>query len=70
MSNSQEQANFGSNAGACLILVSADQFSFGKILHANDETEYVLGYKRQELLDKNINTIQPYIIKVNHNRIL
>jgi PAS domain S-box-containing protein len=38
-------------------LVSADQYSIGKIVHANEETEYLLGYKRQELLDKNINTI-------------
>lgn len=50
--------------------MSADQNSFGKILHANEETEYVLGYTRKELLDKNINMIQPHIIKVNHNRIL
>lgn len=51
-----------------MIVVSASSSNYGKIIHTNDEIESFLGYKRKELLEKNVSIIMPTLIAINHNR--
>ena len=59
---------FGQNSASALIVVSASSSNYGKIIHTNEEVESFLGYKRKELLEKNVSMIMPAIIAINHNR--
>jgi PAS domain S-box-containing protein len=69
-SSMNERDMFGENSGAAIFMVQATSASIGQIIHVNDETEYQLGYQRQDLIEKNISCIQPDAIKHNHNEFL
>jgi PAS domain S-box-containing protein len=42
----------------------------GEIIHANDEIYRILGYKRKNLIGKNINVIMPGPIGMVHDKYL
>jgi PAS domain S-box-containing protein len=47
--------------------MSAQVLTMGRIIHANDEIEALLGYRRQELINRNITFIIPNIIAQYHD---
>lgn len=51
-------------------MVSANSSNYGKIIHTNDEIESFLGYKRKDLLEKNVSMIMPTAIAINHNKFI
>lgn len=67
LNRSRETWMFGENSGASMIVISATLLNMGKILHANDEVETLLGYRRKELIGRNINCIMPNIIGKIHD---
>jgi len=53
-----------------LIILALSAEKVGVILHTNDELQRILGHKRQNLIGKKINTIQPAPISNIHDKIL
>jgi hypothetical protein len=41
-----EQTIFGENSASAIIMISATSSRIGTVVHANEEVEVVLGYKR------------------------
>jgi PAS domain S-box-containing protein len=58
---------FGENSNSAIIIISATSTNVGTIIHTNDEIEYVLGYKRREVIGKNISLIMPRPIARVHD---
>lgn len=65
-----EQSTFGENSAAAIVLISATSVNVGKIIHANDEIESILKYKRREIIGKNISLIMPRPIGKVHDRFI
>lgn len=55
------------NSGASIIIISALIGDEGRMLHANDETELLFGYKRKDLIGRNVSMLMPYIIGHIHS---
>ena len=49
-----EQTIFGENSSSAIVLISATSTRIGTVIHANEEIESVLGFKRQELIGRNV----------------
>jgi len=62
-----EQTIFGENSNAAIIIISATSTNVGNIIHANDEIEGILGYKRRDVIGKNISLIMPRPIAKVHD---
>ena len=45
-----EQSIFGENSASGIIIISATSINIGIIIHANEEIENILGYKRKEVI--------------------
>jgi PAS domain S-box-containing protein len=58
---------FGENSASAMVILSAQMSNLGRIIHANDEIEALLGYKRSEILNKNVTCIMPRIIGQFHD---
>jgi hypothetical protein len=41
-----EQTIFGENSASAIIIISATSSKIGTVVHANEEVEHVLGFKR------------------------
>lgn len=65
-----EQTIFGENSSSAIIVISATSTRIGTIIHANEEVENILGYKRRELIGKNITIIIPRPIAKVHDRLI
>lgn len=65
-----EDSTFGSNSASGIIMISATSKRIGTIIHTNEEIEFVLGYKREELIGQNINKIMPRPIAKAHDRLI
>jgi PAS domain S-box-containing protein len=53
-----------------VIIISATSTKIGTIIHTNEEVEEVLGYKRKDLIGRNITTIIPRPIAKVHDRLV
>lgn len=62
-----EQTTFGENSNAAVIIISATSTNVGTIIHTNDEIEQILGFKRKEVIGKNISLIMPRPIARVHD---
>lgn len=62
-----EQTIFGENSNAAILMISATSTNVGNIIHANDEVETILGYKRREVIGRNIAFIMPRPIARVHD---
>jgi len=49
-----EQTIFGENSASAIIMISATSSRIGTVINANEDVEGVLGFKRQELISKNV----------------
>ena len=65
-----EQQIYGENSASGLVLITANSRHIGKILHVNEELEYLLGYKKNDLIGMNVNVLLPYIIRIHHDRLI
>jgi PAS domain-containing protein len=65
-----EQTIFGENSSSAIILISATSSRIGTVVHANEDVESVLGFKRQELIGKNITLIIPRPIAKAHDKLV
>jgi PAS domain S-box-containing protein len=50
-----------------MIVISATRDNYGRVIHANDEVECLLGYKRKDLIGKNVSIVIPKIIGEIHD---
>ena len=41
-----EQTIFGENSASAIIIISATSSRIGTVIHANEEVEHILGFKR------------------------
>lgn len=62
-----EQTLFGENSNAAIIIISATSTNVGTIIHTNDEIEQILGFKRKDIIGKNISLIMPRPIAKVHD---
>jgi PAS domain S-box-containing protein len=53
-----------------VVVVSASSDEIGCVVHANEEIENVLGYKRKELIGRNVGIIMPKPIAESHNEFI
>ena len=53
-----------------MILISANARQIGKIIHVNDELEYLLGYKKSDLNGLNVSVLLPSIFRIHHDRLI
>ena len=51
-------------------MISATSSKIGTVIHANEEVEHILGYKRQELIGKNVTLIIPRPIAKAHDKLI
>ena len=51
-------------------MISADSERVGTILHSNDDIEHILGFKRYEILGKNISCLMPRVIGKTHDKFI
>ena len=51
-------------------MISATSSQIGTVIHVNDEVEGILGYKKKDLLNKNISMIIPRPIAKVHDRLI
>ncbi len=58
---------FGENSGSAIVIISASSSQIGTIIHTNQEIEQVLGYKRKELIGRNVNCLMPRVIGKAHD---
>lgn len=58
---------FGENTASAIIIISANSGQVGIIAHTNEEIENLLGYKRKELLKKNVKDIIPKALGLGHD---
>lgn len=65
-----EQTIFGENSASAIIMISATSSKIGVVVHANEEVEHVLGFKRQELIGRNITMIIPRPIAKAHDKLI
>jgi hypothetical protein len=65
-----EQTIFGENSASGIIMISATSSRIGTIIHSNEEVEAVLGFKRMELIGRNITTIIPRPIAKAHDKLI
>lgn len=65
-----EQSIFGENTQSAIVIISATSSKIGIIQHANEEIENVLGYKRKDLIGKNISMLMPRPIGKSHDRLI
>lgn len=61
---------FGENSGAGLVVVSTTIENLGQIIHVNCETEFMLGFMKNDLIGQNVNKIMPAIIGDQHNNFI
>jgi PAS domain S-box-containing protein len=57
-----EQGLFGDNTASSLFIVSTSNDNYGKIIHTNEEVEYLLGFKRKDLIGQNVSCIMPVLL--------
>lgn len=62
-----QQARFDDNSAACFVVISTDPMHFCKVIHVNDEVESLFGFKRKDILDKNISSLMPPVIGQHHD---
>jgi PAS domain S-box-containing protein len=62
-----EQTIFGENSASSILIIKATSEEIGTILHANYELEKTLGFKRTEVIGKNISLIMPRLIGRKHD---
>jgi PAS domain-containing protein len=65
-----EQTIFGENSSSAIVLISATSTRIGTVVHANEEIESVLGFKRQELIGRNVIQIIPRPIARAHDKLI
>jgi hypothetical protein len=65
-----EISNFGENSGTAIIIIECTSKSIGTIIHSNDDIEYILGFKRKDIISKNITCIIPSLIGRVHNKFI
>ena len=58
------------NSSAAIIVISATSIKIGTIIHSNEEIEQILGYKREELIGRNISMIMPRPIMKAHDKLV
>lgn len=65
-----QQTNFGENSASAIVIISASSSQIGTIIHTNQEIEQVLGYKRKELIGRNVNCLMPRVIGKPHDQLV
>lgn len=65
-----EQTIFGENSASGIIIISATSTKIGIIINTNEDIEFIIGYKRKELIGKNISVIIPRPIAKAHDRLV
>eukprot|EP00347_Sterkiella_histriomuscorum_P001449 403371996 len=65
-----ELSIFGENSGCAIIIISATSKIIGNIIHANEEVETILGFKRRDILFKNISILMPIPIGKVHDKFI
>lgn len=65
-----ELSIFGENTGAGIIVISATSKRIGTMIHANDDLEQILGFKKSDIIGKNISFIMPRPIGRVHDRFI
>ncbi|CDW84462.1 pas domain s-box family protein [Stylonychia lemnae] len=65
-----EMSIFGENSNCAIIMISATSRKTGNIIHVNDEVETILGYKKQELMHKNVSIMMPKPIAKIHDKFI
>jgi PAS domain S-box-containing protein len=61
---------YSENSQTALVVISGNEGEIGTIVHTNNLIKNLLGYKRAELLDRNVSIIMPKIFGDGHNAIL
>ncbi len=65
-----EQQVFGENTASGIIMISANAQEIGRIIHANEEIEYLLGYTKNELIGVNVSIFLPFIFRSKHEALI
>ena len=65
-----EQTIFGENSASAIVIISATSSRIGTVIHANEDIETVLGFKRQELIGRNVTQIIPRPIAKVHDKLV
>ena len=65
-----EHQIYGENTAAGIVLIQANDRQIGKIIHINDEVEYLLGYNKNTLLGVNVSILLPQIFRPHHERFI
>jgi len=66
----ETDSTYGASGNAAVIILSGNRSNLGTIINSNHELGQILGYKKNELLDENINIIMPEIIGKYHNTLM
>ncbi len=56
---SNEQNIFGENTATVVCMISATSTLMGKIIHINNEIEFLLGYRPPEIIGANVSCLMP-----------
>ena len=65
-----EQTIFGENSTSGIIIISATSTRVGTMIHVSEEIEQVIGYKKKDLIGRNINMIMPRPIGKPHDKLI
>ena len=58
------------NANTAVVVISGDDGRIGTVLHTNNLVRDLIGYKRSEIIEKNVSTIMPKIYGEVHDKVL
>jgi PAS domain S-box-containing protein len=61
---------YGSNSSAAVIIISGSISNIGTVLNVNQEIFTLLGYNKEELVNRNISEMMPSIIGEMHNKLI
>lgn len=53
-----------------MVVISGDEGRLGNVVHTNNLVRDLFGYRRSELLERNVNIIMPKIFAEHHNAVL
>ena len=53
---------YGPNSNVTVVMMSGNATNLGTVLNCNNEVIDLCGYKAEELIDRNIETIMPILI--------
>lgn len=61
---------YGENSASAIIILQATSQDSGKIIHANNEVQTLLGYSVKEVIGKNVTSLMPVPIGRVHDKII